>query len=299
MIFDQFHYCLATLNPSFLSIFLQVNSYNQGHQEGEESLSSKIFIIFIASVMIIAVLILLVSILKDFITHFIFRIPAFSPLYKFVPKNLRLAYKIIGCHVVVSDGGDRRGQYIFLISYLKRRFPKGGPMDLREIPNLHEFYEETHGVFVWLNKHLDEEHKLQFIDFMVDLAFHNEKLSRREMNLIYSAGRVFGIPKIEVKSILTMRYKFYQDKRRREQEHRRKTRATRRPSVNLKKQALRILGLEPNVTNFNEVKNAYRQMAKKHHPDRFHNDSEQEQEKAHERFTEINTAYEYLEQVMK
>lgn len=298
MIFDQIHYYLASLNPNFLSVFLQVNRYSQGYQRDEESPALQVFYVFMGSMMVFVLFVLVISIFKDFIFHFIFKVPQFSLIYRFTTKNTRLAYKVVGCHVVVADRGDRRGQYMYLISYLKRRFPKGGSMDLKAIPNLHEIYQDVDIVLRWLNKHLDEEHKLQFIDFMVDLAFFNEKLSKREMILIYNAGRAFGISRNEVKSILTMRYKFYQDKRRREQEHRRKTRATRRPSVNLKKQALKILGLSPTVNDFNEVKKAYRNMAKKHHPDRFHNDSEQEKEKAHERFTEINTAYEYLEQVL-
>ena len=300
MIFDQLHFYLATLNPRFFSIILQTGGHRDVYQDDKE----KPFIYWVVLSFFILIALFVVggffyTVFKGIVIDTIIKGKPFSARFKCNPTNLRLAYKVIGCHVVVADVDERREQYIFLISYLKRRFPDADPMSISEIPNLHEIYQETHEVFVWLDKYLDEEHKLQFIDFMVDMAFHNEKLSRREMNLIYSAGSVFGISRNEVKSILTMRYKFYQDKRRREQEHRRKTRATRRPSVNLKKQALRILGLEPNVTDFDEVKNAYRQMAKKHHPDRFHNDSEQEQEKAHERFTEINTAYEYLEQVLK
>jgi DnaJ like chaperone protein len=295
MIFDQLHYLLSTINPNLLTVFLWTRPSGEINQE--ETPWGVIVIGAIVATVVIGGFFF--TLFKGIIVDAIINGTPFSARFRFTKTNLRLAYKVIGCHVVVSDVGGRRDQYIYLISYLKRRFPDTKPMSISEIPNLHVIYPEIREIITWLNMHLDKEHKLQFIDFMVDLAFYNEKLSKREMTLIYSAGRVFGIPRNEVKSILTMRYKFYQDKRRREQEHRRKTRATRRPSVNLKKQALRILGLEPNVTNFDEVKKAYRQMAKKHHPDRFYNDSEQEQDKAHERFTEINTAYEYLEQVLK
>ncbi|PHR46711.1 MAG: hypothetical protein COA32_09520 [Fluviicola sp.] len=299
MIFDHLYYSFSTSNSNLLAVLLQVNRYSGSSHREEENPIVQFFYIFMSIILMLALVFTILSIFRDFILHFLFKIPQFSMLFRYTPKNLRFAYKVIGCHIVVSDAGDRRGQYMFLISYLKRRFPKVERLNLSEIPNLHSYYPKTHEVYVWLNRHFKEEEKLQFIDFMVDLAFYNEKLSRRELGLIYEAGKVFGIPKIEVKSILTMRYKFYQDKRRREQEHRRKTRATRRPKKNLKNEALKILGLTQNITDFDVVKKAYRNMAKKHHPDRFHNDSEQEQEKAHERFTEINTAYEYLEQVMK
>jgi len=299
MTFESIHYNLVTLNPRFLSLFVDFKGCSLVDQGVEESSILLTFFAFIGIVVLWVLFYMLFSTIKVIAFHYIFGVPQFSLIYRFTPKISRLAYKVIGCHIVVADGGDRRGQYVFLISYLKRRFPKEGSMDLKAIPKLHQVYKDTHKVFKLLNKHLDEEHKLQFIDFMVDLAFFNEKLSRREVRLIYEAGEMFGIPQNEVKSILSMRYKFYQDKQRREQEQRRKSRVTRRPSVNLKKQALQILGLSPTVKDFNEVKKAYRNMAKKHHPDRFHNDSEQEREKAHERFTAINTAYEYLEQILK
>lgn len=298
MIFDQIHLFLAELNLNFHSVFLQVGNYSQGYQGNEEE-TPWVAVIIGISVATFVIGGFFYTIFKGLVLDTIINGTPFSARFKFTPKNLRLAYKVVGCHVVVADVGERREQYLFLISYLKRRFPNAERMQLSDIPNMHEIYPEIYEILTWLNMHLDLEHKLQFIDYMVDLAFFNEKLSRREMRLIYYAGKVFGIPQSEVKSILSMRYKFYQDKRKREQEHRRKSRATRRPSVNLKKQALQILGLSPAVNDFSVVKKAYRDMAKKHHPDRFHNDSEQEKEKAHERFTEINTAYEYLEQILQ
>lgn len=299
MIFDQLHYYLATLNPGFLSIFLQGGRYRDVYQDDEEKpLMYWVVFAFFILIGLFVILGFIYTVFKGIVIDLIIKGSPFSKRFKFNQTNLRLAYKVVGCHVVISDVGERREQYIYLISYLKRQFPDVEPMSIREIPNIHEIYPEVKETLWWLNLHLDYEHKLQFLDYMVDLAFHNEKLSRREMQLIYSTGNIFGILHSEVKSILTMRYKFYQDKRKREQEHRRKARATRRPSVNLKKQALQILGLNPNVTDFDEVKKAYRNMAKKHHPDRFHNDSEQEKEKAHERFTEINKAYEYLENLL-
>lgn len=299
MILDHLYYYLATFNPSVFTFLLQTGRYRDVYQDDEEK--PMLYWVVLSFFILIAVFVVggfIYTVFKGIIVDLIIKGAPFSKRFKFNQANLRLAYKVVGCHVVVSDAGERRDQYIYLISYLKRQFPDGEPMSFRDIPNMHEIYPELYEALWWLNLHLDHEHKLQFIDFMVDLAFHNEKLSRREMRLIYKAGNMFGIPPSEVKSILTLRYKFYQDKKRREQEHRRKRRATRRPSRNLKNEALKILGLSQSVNNFDEVKKAYRNMAKKHHPDRFHNESEQEKERAHERFTEINKAYEYLEQLL-
>lgn len=147
---------------------------------------------------------------------------------------------------------------------------------------------------------MNEEEKLQFIDYLIDLAFFNDKLSKREMRLIYNAGETLGISKKEVKSILTIRYKYYQEKARKARQRRsqnyqsnRKT-SKARPTKNRINESLKILGLSLGKIDKNEVRKAYRSLVKKHHPDRFHGKSTEEQQKAHERFIALNMAYEYL-----
>lgn len=44
-----------------------------------------------------------------------------------------------------------------------------------------------------------------------------------------------------------------------------------------------------------EVKKAYRQLVKLHHPDRFASEAKEQQEIAQERFVEIQKAYELIE----
>ena len=61
-----------------------------------------------------------------------------------------------------------------------------------------------------------------------------------------------------------------------------------------KLKALKILGLPTKTKDLEEVRKAYRNLARKHHPDRYHNASEEEQKLAHERFTEINWAHDFL-----
>lgn len=225
-------------------------------------------------------------------------IPSFDENFSFNKKNLRFAYKIAGCHIVASDLGKRKEQYLYLVSYLKRKFPGTGKIDLSVLPELHKNFDNVTQVFKWMGMHLNETQKLEFVDYLVDLAFYNEKLSSREMKVIYNAGDQLEMSRKEIRSILSIRYKFYQDKKERERKHRRKTRKTRRPSRSKKNEAYKILGISDFSTSFDEVKKVYRDLAKKHHPDRFYNSSEEEQEKANERFAVINEAYEYLETVL-
>lgn len=57
--------------------------------------------------------------------------------------------------------------------------------------------------------------------------------------------------------------------------------------------AYATLGINENATN-EEVKNAYRSLVKKYHPDRYATQSQEEQDKAAEKFKEVQDAYEKI-----
>jgi DnaJ like chaperone protein len=270
---------------------------NDGQIDAKDELS--FFTIVIVSVLLLVVLYMVFSILRDIIVHVIFKVPAFTDNYKFTSHNLRFAYKVAGCHMVVADLGNRKDQYLFLVSYLRRRFPKAEAIDLSALPRIYQLYPDFKEVVAWLEVHLDKSERLQFIDYLVDLAFYNSKLSSREMKTIYDAAQILGMSRNQIKSILTIRHKFYQEKEDRERKRRRENTRPKIAVKSKKKEALKILGIGKESANFNEVKKAYRTMAKKHHPDRFHNSGKREQEKANERFAIINQAYEYLEELLK
>ena len=118
------------------------------------------------------------------------------------------------------------------------------------------------------------------------------------MKLIYSAGEHLSMSRKEIRSMLSVRHKFYEEKANRQQKQSRRRSRSKVSERSKKKEALKILEINTDSVSFEQVKKAYRKMAKKHHPDRFHGESEMEQEKANERFAIINEAYEYLEDIM-
>lgn len=71
------------------------------------------------------------------------------------------------------------------------------------------------------------------------------------------------------------------------------------PSEYRRKRAIRlsceILGISEHAS-MNEIKKAYRTLVKIHHPDRFMNESMEQQDLAEERFIKVQKAYELLEQ---
>jgi DnaJ like chaperone protein len=63
--------------------------------------------------------------------------------------------------------------------------------------------------------------------------------------------------------------------------------------IDLSGAAYRILEIEPTATN-DEVKSAYRTMAKKYHPDKVSHLGEEIQKTANEKFKKVNEAYEKI-----
>ncbi len=281
-----------------VSLLAISNSLFARRRYEEPSEEAHMFIVVVAAVLVLVLIGVFISIFRDLLVHVILKVPAFSDKYKKTPHNLRFAYKVAGCHIVVSDLGNRKDQYFFLVSYLKRRFPQLARFDLSTLPKLHLFYGDVNDVFRWVNRSCNDDEKLQFIDYLVDLAFYNEKLSSRELKLIYLAGDHLQMSKAEIRSILSMRYKFYQDKEKRERQQRRAYSRPQKVVRSKKKEALKILQIQNDNVTFDEVKKAYRNMAKKHHPDRFYTASKMEQQKANERFAIINDAYEYLQEIL-
>jgi DnaJ-domain-containing protein 1 len=134
---------------------------------------------------------------------------------------------------------------------------------------------------------------------LIDLGFHNALLSRRELSFIYDVGRILNLPYAEIKSMLNIRYLHFEKSKENNRRTKNSIGFTKNSLQHKKRKALLVLGLPTNTQSFDEVRRAYRNLARRHHPDRFHNSSEMEKQQAHERFTEINLAQDYLKEVLK
>lgn len=231
----------------------------------------------------------------------------FSRFFKYTPEHKRYAYKVIGCHVVWAERGGEKEHFTFLITYLNNMFSGLDKPDTEELHKLAFLFKDIRKPLNWLKNNLSQEDRIQVIDFMADLAFFNGRLNKREMKLIYLAGETLEVPRHEVRSVLGIRQNHYRQKEERERAQREQQRKQQRSTsssrprrtVTKKHASLKVLGLPNTVNSFNEVRKAYRDLARKHHPDRYMRASESEQKMAHERFTQINLAYEYLEETMK
>ncbi|PKP22774.1 MAG: molecular chaperone DjlA [Bacteroidetes bacterium HGW-Bacteroidetes-21] len=115
---------------------------------------------------------------------------------------------------------------------------------------------------------MNYEIRLQLLHFLYGLADADKHIAQSEIDTINIIAASMRISPEDIKSVRAMFIK---------ETH----------------SAYKILEIPPDATN-EEVKKAYRQMAKKHHPDMVSNLGEEIQKAAQEKFRKINEAYETI-----
>lgn len=205
--------------------------------------------------------------------------------------NLFLAYVYLGLGMMRQDRADLKTQQSLLISKLKRRF---GSWTNKEITEYYfeilKGFPEVHyeNMYAWLNKKSNDKEKVQILDILTDLAFHNDVVTQAEFRFLYKTAQKLNISQETIRSIIAIRQSRVDQQ---QQNTTQQSRPINREAI--VKRKLHVLGLST-AKNQEDIKQAYRKLAKLYHPDRYANQSKSEQKMAHERFIEIKAAYDYL-----
>lgn len=209
----------------------------------------------------------------------------FPKRLKYTPQNLFEAYISLGLQLFKRDDEHIRENASYMASYLNSRFPDVINYSYYEhCIDMIQYQVSEKSVLDWLHERMPKEERPQIIDFLVDLAFFNELLTRGELIMIYRVAGALGITREEVDSIVAIRHNKAEEKRKSHQYL----------GKSLKEHSFDILGLAPDV-DFETVKARYRELVKRFHPDLFSHMGQNEMEMAHDRFVAINAAYQYLE----
>lgn len=138
---------------------------------------------------------------------------------------------------------------------------------------------------IWLNTRLAYDQKLKLLYFLFKVAMVDGTMDGREMVYLSKISTILEVSPKDFDSI----YASYKQKE--------QTKSTRSISKeNRIKTAARVLGISE-FASIDEIKKAYRLLAKKYHPDVNAFADEDEQLLAEERFKEISIAYDYLIQL--
>ncbi|MGC6432399.1 MAG: TerB family tellurite resistance protein [Jejuia sp.] len=120
---------------------------------------------------------------------------------------------------------------------------------------------------------MDHPSRLQLIHFLFGIAKADGTVTQDEERQIYTMAGYLGISSKDYNSIKAMFY-------------------------NSKDNAYKILEIEKDAT-VEEIKRAYRKMAKKYHPDRVIHLGKEHQEGAEEKFRQVQEAYEQLQKELR
>jgi len=119
-----------------------------------------------------------------------------------------------------------------------------------------------------ISANMNYEMRLQLLHFLFGIANADKLIVPQEINVIKEIARKINISETDINSLMAM-------------------------FVKETTSAFKILEVSQNASN-EEIKKAYRSLAKKHHPDLVSNLGPEIQKAAHEKFRKINEAYESI-----
>lgn len=216
----------------------------------------------------------------------------FSQFDGYSDDNLMEAYISLGARFILADRQDRREKIVYMNKYFNRYFPDA---IYNFSSSLVDSFNEPVNIKVvgrWLNYNLPQkDRRLQILYFLSGMSMIDGSIGAKEMELLVELNDVLGLSKKDFESVMAM----YQRREERTYQEQRGA-----PRLSAEKRAIqlscRILGVSEHAS-MDEIKKAYRSLAKLHHPDRFATESIEQQGIANERFVEIQKAYDVLEKL--
>ena len=184
-------------------------------------------------------------------------------------RDFNVTLLVLSAAVMKADGNVRKSE----LDYVKRFFLQNFGQERAEsyIKMLREILEKDYNLYdvsQQVGRYMDYASRLQLLHYLFGIANSDGRISQEELGIINTISDYMGITKSDFQSVKAMFIKETDS-------------------------AYKILGIEPSATD-EEVKKAYREMAKKNHPDLVSNLGEEVREAAEKKFQEINAAYEAI-----
>ena len=187
-------------------------------------------------------------------------------------RDFNVTLLVLSAAVMKADGAVKKSE----LDYVKRFFLHnfGQERAERSIKMLKEILEKDYNIYevsAQVGQYMAYSSRLQLLHYLFGIAAADGFVSEEETNVIHAIASGMDITESDYSSIKAMFVR--KDS----------------PSQN----AYTILGVDPSASD-EEVKRAYREMAKKNHPDLVSNLGDEVREAAEKKFQEINEAYETI-----
>lgn len=184
-------------------------------------------------------------------------------------RDFNVSLLVLSAAVMKADGSVKRSE----LDYVKRFFLTNFGQERAEkyILMLREILKQdiqVYEVSQQIGRFMDYSSKLQLLHYLFGIASADGETHENEIDVISVIAKYMGISSADFQSIKAM---FVQDV----------------------DSAYKILGVDSNATD-DEIKKAYREMAKKYHPDKVAYLGEDVRKSAEQKLQEVNEAYEKI-----
>lgn len=190
-----------------------------------------------------------------------------------------------------KDQDDLKGKLVYINRYFTKKFDTvyDEYASLLRISTAHPIKLQT--ITPWILKNLpDATHRSQLVYFLAGLSTVDGTMNPKEKAFLVELANLIGLTQAEFASIMAM-FEKYEDAY--EDQFKQRSAPTRSTSSYRLEKAYEIIGISAQATD-EELKKAYRTLAKLHHPDRFSTDGAGQQALAKERFVKMQQAYELI-----
>ncbi|HHT22596.1 MAG TPA: DnaJ domain-containing protein [Bacteroidales bacterium] len=194
-----------------------------------------------------------------------------SPYGNTAEGDFKMSLLVLIACVMKADGRPQKQELNVVKRFLLANFGEEGALEaLQILKNLLKQDINDVQVARQINQYMNYSGKMELIHLLFEIAFADGAENPYEVQVIQRIAWNLGVSTVDFNAI--------------------KAPYTRTKDVNW---AYTTLGVEPTATDA-DIKKAYRQMAKKYHPDTVANLGDDVKKKATEKFRAVNEAYEEL-----
>jgi DnaJ like chaperone protein len=187
-------------------------------------------------------------------------------------RDFNVTLLVLSAAVMKADGQVKKSE----LDYVKRFFLQNFGQSRAEsyIKMLRDILDKDYNIYEvsqQVGRYMNYSSRLQLLHYLFGIAAADGDVSSPEIEIIHTISLYMGVTDPDYLSIKAM---FVRE-------------------VNVSENAYKILGIDSSATD-EEVKKAYREMAKKNHPDMVSSLGDEVRQAAEKKFQEINQAYELI-----
>ncbi|MDP4238608.1 MAG: TerB family tellurite resistance protein [Bacteroidota bacterium] len=185
--------------------------------------------------------------------------------------DFKMSLLVLMACIMKADGHVDKSELAVVKRFLVANFGEQGALDaLQILKNLLEQDIDEREVAMQISQNLNYSSKLELLHLLFSIANADGEVDASELITIQRIANIFNIDRLDFESVKAPYMKQVD-----------------------RDWAFKSLEIEPTASN-EEIKKAYRTMAKKYHPDKVNDLGEDVKKSATEKFRSVNEAYESL-----